>query len=161
MDLALIALATFVRDLLEYDESLMQIGRDNDDMANWDAGYIVIDSPVDRQALSSSRSYVGSTEVMTYTKAERINATIDFFGEAAYTNANRFAMLMKTQRRIDTQKELGLTVYSPSSLTNVKLLAGSQYKQRYQIAIAVTYNHALATPVKRIDTADVTFTTNN
>jgi hypothetical protein len=155
MDLALIAVAKFVRDLLTYNEQLIKIGRDDDEMLDFNQAYIVVDVAGQRQQAVASSNYNGSTEVMRYIVTEAMPVTVDFFGAQAYTNANTFRLLMQSERRLDLQAQHGITVYNVSRFTDLKLLTGGQYRNRYQLEFAVRYNSAVNIPTLRIDSVEI------
>lgn len=155
MEHPLRASAMFVRDLLDYDESLMAIGRLGETQDNYSAGYIVVDSLLAGSPSAFGKEFDGTNEQMTVSVTETITVTVDFLGDAAYTNANDFAMLMLTEKRNEIQVRHGISVFNVTGITDVKRLAGSLYTNRLQVEFVMMYNRASTLGVKRIDTAQL------
>lgn len=154
MNPATLGLARFVRDLLEQPEfTVVQIGRNNFRRDDFTALQIIIDSlgPADR--LNTSQKYDGVTEIMQFAQQYSAPCTINFYGDAGYDQASRFALLVQSQRGYELQLEHGIAVFSVGTITDLKWLTGEQYSARYEIALNVQYTVDASVETLRIDTA--------
>lgn len=154
-DPVLINLARFVRDLLPHAENFIKIGRQNFDRKEFEQPYIVIDSLASDVPLSSSESYDGDAEEMTYSERVSRLCTFDFYGPTAHTLCRNFRLLARSQASLELQEALGLTVWHPSAATDVKALTGQQYGERMQLECQVHYSPSLIVDILRIDTAQL------
>ena len=82
----------------------------------------------------------------------RSDMTIDFYGDAAMTESQRFTSLLDTQIAEDMRRDLNIDLYYTNAVTDVKLLTGEQYSQHLQLSINIDYLVALDEPILRIDT---------
>ena len=152
MNYGLKQLALYVRDLLAYDEQLIRIGRESFVMEDFDTNYIVVDSIGPDNRISRGNSYDGELEVQTLTARLEAPCTINFYGNDAYTNATKFIVMMGSQLSQDLQDSLGVTVFTVSSLTNIKALNGQQYGNNIELQLNMQYNQTIELDVLRIDT---------
>lgn len=161
----LVLLQMFIRDLLEYDVSLIERGRRNFEQQDFETAYIVVDGLGAERALTRSSSFDGDAEEMEYSRKYAKPVTIDFYGpiskgldgSKAYENAHNFITLIGSQTSKDLQETLGITVGSVSAITDVKALTGQQYGERLQLSIVMHYNVTKSVPTLRIDTAQLSF----
>lgn len=149
-----IAVAKYVRDLLDVDESKIKLGRDNFDNQDYNAELIVVDNLADVHDYSTLR-FNSNTEEMKHFNHFNSPITVDFYGDVALTNAQKFIALQRSQTSRNLQETLGLSVYRVSSLTNVKALTGAQYKARYQVSFVAEYMSTFTEPTLRIERADL------
>lgn len=160
MNLALQKTALFTRDLLTYDEALIKIGRQGDDIIDFTIGYIAIDTLGQSQRLASGETYDETAEVMNYAIQWSSPVTISFYGTGAWQRANDFTMLLKSQKALELQDSLGVAIHKVSGLTDVKMLTGQQYGERYEIALNVQYSTGINVETLRIDTEQIELLTN-
>lgn len=146
-------LALFIRDVLGYDEQLIRMGRLEYDRELLTAAYIGVDQLAPAVRLSSSQTFDGVSEEMTYSTRWRVPCVIEFFGEGAYQRAASFINLAQSQAAIDANKAHSVGVYIVPTLTDVKALTGSQYGERILLDVNVTYETADAVATLRIDEA--------
>ncbi len=132
-------LALFTRDLLNVDENLIKIGRTNE-YDTQECDLIVIDnlSPAIQQ--SASKTYDGNDEVETVNTLMLGQFTINFYGENAQSNASTFVVLNHTEEARTLQKTYKITIFRVSQITNLKRLSGSNYDNRYEITMNISYN---------------------
>lgn len=153
-------LATYTKDLLTFNPSLIVIGRENANKVDSGKNYIVIDElfsiPEGR-----SNDFDGDTEEQTLSVLMKGDFTIDFHGEDARANAVKWVALHGSQKGYELQRDLELTVYHATSFRDLKLLEGSQYKNRYQIEIKLQYTITETIETLRIDTAQTTLIVDN
>jgi len=145
--------ALFIRDLLQYNEQLIRIGRQNYDIVDFSIAYIGVDSLGAAKIMASGETYNGTDEDMTYQQQWQAPVTLSFYGASAWATATRFALLIQSQRSFNLQQLLGLGVYQVSALTDVKILAGQQYGERQDLTLNVRYATTADIDTLRIDTA--------
>jgi len=152
---AVIAVAKFVRDLLDYDEQLIRVGRQNFERKQFESAYIVVDDLGDAQRIASGEEYDGTAESMNLTTVWRGPVTLDFYGEDAHTRALNVATRMRSQAAAELQQALGLAIFTPSSITDLKQLTGQQYGERVQMTLTVHLTNSADIDTLRIDTAQL------
>ncbi len=151
----LILLALVIRELLPHPEELIRFGRLNDEREWFDGDYIVIDRLAPGQPLTRGQRYDGEVEELTLSSRMRQPVTIDFFGENAYTNAEKFQLLLNSDKALDLQEQYAVTVGGVSQITDVKALTGQQYGNRAQVELVIQYSPSITLNALRIDTAVV------
>ena len=147
--------ALFIRELLQYNEQLIRIGRQNYDIVDFSIAYIGVDALGAAQRLASGETYNGTAEEMTYHQQWQAPVTLSFYGANAWTTATRFALLIQSQRSFNLQQSLGIGVYQVSALTDVKILAGQQYGERQDLTLNVRYATTADIDTLRIETAEL------
>lgn len=152
MNTALINTAIFIRDLLDYDEQLIRIGRQNTEITDFTIGYIGVDTLGAAQRLASGQMYDGTAEVMSYQQQWRAPVTLSFYGDGAWARAQEFALRIQSQPSLELQEALGISVYQAGQLTDVKILTGQQYGERYELALNIQYSTTVDVDTLRIDT---------
>lgn len=155
MDPVYISLMRFVRDLMSHPEDFIKAGRQNFDRQHFEQPFIVVDSLSGDIPLASSESYDGGTEAMTYIEYVSRPVTFDFYGPGAAKRARDFRLLCRSQASGDLQRSLGITVWHPTAMTDVKALTGQQYGERMQLQCQVHYSPSLVVDILRIDTAQL------
>lgn len=145
--------ALFVRDLLSYDEQLIRIGRQNFEREEFETAYIVVDALGQTQAVARIEVYDGDAEAMAYGSVWRGSVTLDFYGPGAYNRAREFCLLARSQAAYELKTALGVVVYDPHGLTDVKALTGQQYGERVQVEMVVEHSADVVVDTLRIDTA--------
>ncbi len=149
----LIAVGEFTRDLLGYDEQLIRLGRQNFERKQFESAYIVIDALGPAARIASLETYDGPAEVLSLGAIHRGPITLDFYGAGAYTRANDYGLLMRSQAALELQRDLGINLHQPGGLTDLKALTGQQYGERVQIEIIAEISAEVDIPTLRIDTA--------
>lgn len=150
-----IGLMRFARDLLGHPEEFIKAGRQNFDRQHFELPFIVVDSLAADVPLSSSESFDGETEQMTYSEQVSRPITFDFYGPDAAVTSQRFRLLCRSQASSELQDKLGITVYHPSGITDVKALTGQQYGERKQLQCQVHYSPSVIVDILRIDIAQL------
>lgn len=156
----LIYLQLFIRDLLVYPEELIERGRRNFEQVDFETDYIVVDGLGGSPITARSERFDPVAEEMEYTRRTSKTCTVDFYGDNAFTNSNKFVTLIGSQLSFDLQHELGVTIGGVSSITDVKALTGQQYGQRLQLSLVMQYNISSVVPTLRIDESQLEFITN-
>lgn len=152
MNEALKQTAIFIRDLLNYDEQLIRIGRQNFDIEEFETAYIGVDSLGAAQRLAGGRSYDGAEESETLQQQWRAPVTVSFYGDGAHSRAHDFALRIGSQPSLELQEAQGIAVYQSSDLTDVKVLTGQQYGERIELTLNVQYSTSVEISTLRIDT---------
>lgn len=152
---AAVLLAIFVRDLLVQPEgSVIVLGRVNMRRDDYKTLQIVIDDVVALGRISSSETYDPTTENMQYNQQLTSSATVDFYGDGAYDESVKFVTTIASQRGSELQRDSFIDVLQQSAITDLKMLAGDEYSERFQVAVNIVYNIAYNESILRIDTTD-------
>lgn len=144
-------LARVVRDLLEYDESIVILGRNNINYEDFGELLIVIDT-LTSTAVGNTPSYDGESEVHNYSSLYASPCTINVYGNNASGIADRLVQLIQSEKCKDLQYQHQITVYNATSITDLGFLAGSQYNERYEIALNAQLTKSVDVETLRIDT---------
>lgn len=153
----LIAVARFVRDLLAYDEQLIKFDRRNVQATDFATSYIVVNGGLPQTVLARGQRFDGASEVMTYTAAVSHAIVLEFWGDAAYTNAEAFLMLSESQRANELRRTHSLTIMAVSNITDVGQLLGQSHGNRVHLSFNVQYAPAHEVQTLRIDTPQFQF----
>ena len=152
----LVALFKFTRALLGYEGTqTVLIGRGNMNRGNFTQLQIVLDNLDSNNLVAFASKYDGVNEVMTYTHKVSAPVSIDFYGDSAYSECERFVLLLGSERGYELSRDLGVEVYLESAITDLKLLTGELYSQRLQIRLRIQYNISLSETILRIDELDL------
>lgn len=149
----LVLLALVIRDLLEYPEELIKLGRLNEAREWFDGSYIVVDSLAPAQPMARGTRYDGVAESLTLSSRMRQAVTIDFFGTDAYANTERLQLMLMSDQARYLQEQYAVTVGAITQITDVKALTGQQYGNRMQAELTIQYSPSITYEVLRIDTA--------
>ena len=151
----------FVRDLLDYNEQLIRIGRFNFEIDGFEDNYIAVDSISPALRLGTGQYFDATSEVMEYQEQWRAPIIISFYGTNAHINANNFRLYLQGQNSIELQKSLSIAVFKSSSLTDIKILTGQNYSNRLDLTINVEYSISVNIDTLRIDTAETSLIVDN
>jgi len=155
LDPVYVAVMLLIRDLLVHPEEFIKAGRQNFDRKQFEQPYIVVDSLAGDVPLSSSESFDGDAEEMTYSEYVSRPIVIDFYGYGASKRVRNFRLLARSQKSQDLQVGLGITLWHPTTATDVKALTGQQYGERMQLQCQVHYSPSVVVDILRIDTAQL------
>lgn len=147
--------ALFIRDLLDYDEQLIRIGRLDSEIDDFETNYIGVDSLGAAQRLASGETFDGTAESMNYAQRWTAPVTLSFYGADAWDNATRTSLLIQSQKSLELQESLGLSVYLASNLTDVKIITGQQTGNRIELQLNIQYSIGADVDTLRIDTAQI------
>ena len=147
--------AILIRDLLAVDESLVRIGRQNFEQADFETAYYVVDSLAQAQSVSSLEIYDGDTEVLKLGSVWREAVTVDVYGPNAYSRAIELCLKLRSQAARELRDTLGVAVYHPKGPTDLKQLTGQQYGERQQLEMQVEISLDVSIATKRIDTVQL------
>lgn len=147
--------AMLIRDLLAVDESLVPIGRQNFEQADFETAYNVVDGLGQAQPVSGLETYDGDTEVLKVGGVWRGVVTVDLYGQGAYNRAIELSLKLRSQVSRELRDTLGIAVYHPKGPTDLKQLTGQQYGERQQLEMQVEISLDVSIATKRIDTAQL------
>jgi len=80
--------------------------------------------------------------------------TLDFYGDNAYTNANKFVALLRSEKANWYLKDYNLSMLNANSIIDLKDLLGTDYTNRYQVEVSVNYFVNVAINTLRIDSVE-------
>jgi len=166
MNGGMVKLALFIRDLLgrlespEEDQEIF-LGRINIRRNDFTKLQIAVDTLGTGKKVSSSESFDHVLEVITYVTKFSVPAIISFYGDGAYAEAIKFVNLKKSQAGYELLRDLFLTVYDLTAITDVKSLTGEQYSERVEIECLIEYNESTDVSTLRIDTSAGTVISDN
>ena len=149
--------ALLARDLLEVDESIIKLGRKNMEVDNFTTTQIVIDILGSVTIQTSSQKFDGTLESMNYNNTQNATVTINFFGDGSYDLANKFVLLCNSEKKYTLENMLKLRSGIPKTITDVKLLTGSQYSEQYEVELSITSVEDIDITTLRIDEAQTQF----
>jgi hypothetical protein len=149
-----IQLGIYIRDLLDYSESLIKFGRDNAELENTDINYIVVDE-LASVPMGGAEQFDGVLESMSYGRAMVGGFTINFYGTNAYINSRKYQLLQGSQKSYELQRDLKIAVYHSSNVADLRYLGGTQYSNRYEIELKVGYYETADVDTLRIDTLEL------
>lgn len=161
MNEALRLTALFVRDLLQYDEQLIRIGRQNYEIADFTVGYIGVDTLGPARRLASGKSYDDVAEIMTHSQQWSAPIVLSFYGNDAWDTATDFSLLVNSQTALELQETLGIGVHQVSNLSDVKILVGQEYGERVEVNFNVHYTVSVDRSILRIDTEQLDINSEN
>ncbi len=149
--------ALLTRDLLEVDESIIKLGRSNMIVNDFTTTQIVIDILGSVTIQTSSQKFDGAIERMNYNNTQNATVTLNFFGDGSYELANKFILLCNSEKRYTLENMLKLRVGIPRTITDVKLLTGSQYSEQYEVELSIASVEDIDIATLRIDEAQTQF----
>lgn len=155
------SVAMFVRGLLSHDEQLIKFDRQDLPESDFDTNYIVVNGSNVSNKTSSGKSYDGENEIMTYNDAYSQGIILEFYGKGAYSNAESFSLLSKSQAASDLKKSLGISISNVTSTTDVKQIVGSSYGNRVHIEFNVQHCPNVQVSTLRVDVSEVDYLVNN
>lgn len=147
-----IQIADFTKALMNDTNLIIILGRENFENMDFTKDLILIDSLTVAKNISSTDSYNGTDEIQTFTTYFNQLFTLDFYGNNAYTNANKFVALLRSEKANWYLKDYNLSMMNANSIIDLKDLLGTDYTNRYQIEISVNYFVDVAIETLRINT---------
>lgn len=150
-------LAIYVRDLLQQPEGdVVVLGRDNIDQEDLTSLRIAVDTAGPAKRRNVSRQYDGDAEEMTHAQQWVMPCVINFYGDGAWQEAQKFSLITNGQRGYELQRDSGLAVFLASSIIDVKLLTGENFSNRFELALNIQFTESAIESVLRIDEAQFT-----
>jgi len=155
MNQALKKTALFVRDLLEYNEQLIRIGRGNEEITDFSLSYIGVDSLGPAFRLGSAESFDDDNEIMNYAQQWQAPVVLSFYGDDAWENAQKFTCTAKSQLAYDLQNTHVLGVFQASNLTDVKTLTGEQYGNRLELNLNIIFSISADVATRYLESVEI------
>ena len=149
-----IQIADFTKALMNDEELIIILGRENFENVDFTQDIILIDSLTVAKNISSTDSYNGTDEIQTFTTYFNQLFTLDFYGNNAYTNANKFIALLRSEKANWYLKDYNLSMLNANSLIDLKDLLGTDYTNRYQVEVNVNYFVNVDIDTLRIDSVE-------
>lgn len=149
-----IQVADFTKALMNDENLIIIIGRENFENVDFTQDIIVIDSLTVAKNISVTDSYNGTDEIQTFTTYFNQLFTLDFYGDNAYSNANKFIALLKSEKANWYLKDYNLSMMNANSLIDLKDLLGTDYTNRYQVEVGVNCFVNVDIETLRIDSVE-------
>jgi hypothetical protein len=136
--------------------NLVVQGRSNLETLNFNNNYIVIDE-LSSIEVSTTEQFDGN--ISDYKKVLNMIAdiTLDFYGDEALSNAQKWSTIKGLQAGSELQRTLGINILQIGNIQNLKRLTGSQYSSRYQVGVKVWYNVEFSVEIDSILNIDLDF----
>lgn len=153
-----IQVANFTKALMNDINLIIILGRENFENVDFTKDLILIDSLTGAKNISVTDSYNGTSEIQTFTTYFNQLFTLDFYGDNAYTNANKFVALLRSEKANWYLKEYKLSMLNANSIIDLKDLLGTDYTNRYQVEVSVNYFVNVDISTLKIDTINYEIT---
>lgn len=147
-----IQVADFTKALMNDNNLIIILGRENFENVDFTQDIILIDSLTVAKNISAIDSYNGTSEIQTFTTYFNQLFTLDFYGDNAYTNANKFVALLRSEKANWYLKNYSLSMLNANSIIDLKELLGTDYTNRYQVEVSVNYFVNVDISTLKIDT---------
>lgn len=147
-----VSLFEVIRATLNYDESLIVIGRQNLKKENLRDDYIVIDFLA---GIPQYRKFLFNAE----NQEEKIivnivsTFTIQFFGDNSCETAYKFAGLVNSQESLEEQRKQNISFYEPQKINNLGGQTQAGFYEMYEVELVVQYE--IITVIERKALTDV------
>lgn len=149
-----IQVADFTKALMNDEDLIIILGRENFENVDFAKDLILIDSLTVARNISSTDSYNGTDEIQTFTTYFSQLFTLDFYGDNAYSNANKFIALLRSEKANWYLKDYNLSMMNANSIVDLKDLLGTDYTNRYQVEVSVNYFVNVDIETLRIDSVN-------
>ena len=149
-----IQIANYVQSLMNDENLIIIVGRENYENIDFNQDIILIDSLTPARNVSALDSYDGLNEKETFTTYFNQLFTFDFYGNNAYTNANKFIALLRSEKASWYLKDNNISMLNSNSIIDLKDLLGTDYTNRYQVEVSVNYFVNVAIDTLRIDSVE-------
>ncbi len=153
-----IQVADFTKALMNDNNLIIILGRENFENVDFTKDLILIDSLTVAKNISATDSYNGTSEIQTFTTYFNQLFTLDFYGDNAYSNANKFVALLRSEKANWYLKDYNLSMLNANSIIDLKDLLGTDYVSRYQIEVSVNYFVNVDISTLKIDTINYEIT---
>lgn len=147
-----IQVADFTKALMNDNNLIIILGRENFENVDFTQDIILIDSLTVAKNISAMDSYNGTSEIQTFTTYFNQLFTLDFYGDNAYTNANKFVALLRSEKANWYLKDYSLSMLNANSIIDLKELLGTDYANRHQVEVSVNYFVNVDISTLKIDT---------
>lgn len=135
----LVSLARTIEKTLNYDPSLILIGRENATQENFSNNYIVVDHLASTPSTKPKREYDYDNEIETFATTMSGTFTIEFYGNDALTNHINLINLIGNQESLYQQRLEGIVIFNAMNSNNRKMQTSSRFYERYEVELVVQY----------------------
>jgi len=149
-----IQVADFTKALMNDENLIIILGRENFENVDFTQDIILIDSLTPARNISATDSYNSTDEIQTFTTYFNQLFTLDFYGDNAYDNANKFIALLRSEKANWYLKDYKLSMLNVNSMIDLKDLLGTDYTNRYQVEVSVNYFVNVDIDTLRIDSVE-------
>ena len=153
----LVSLFEVVKAMLNYDEDLIMIGRDNATQDTFSKNYIVLDYLASAPQSKPKRYFDDKKEIEYWETRMAGTFTLEFYGEKCNKNHIDFINLIRCQESIEAQNKYEIVLFDPRNTNNLKQFTNSKTFDRYEVEVVIQYFIRSAIDRKRIDTADINY----
>lgn len=151
-------IATFTKDLLQYDEGLIIIARRNFDRVDTTKNFIVIDC-INNQPIGKFKNYYGEDELENFTTRYVGSFQILFYGLNALQNSLTWQNMLASESKFTLESALGINIYNTTSHNNLRIEDGTNFDNLYQCDFKVKYDETTQISTLRIDTPVISLLT--
>ena len=153
----LLALFEVVKAMLNYDEKLIMIGRNNATQDTFSKNYIVLDT-LGASAQSKPKRHFDHVNEREYWETRMAGTfTLEFYGKDCNQNHINFINLIRCQESIEAQNKYEIVLFDPRNTNNLKQFTNSKTYDRYEVEVVIQYFIRSVVDRKRIDTADINY----
>lgn len=145
-------IATYTQNIMNDVNLTIVIGRENYEYLDFNSDLILIDSLTKATPISNLDSYNGDDEIQTFHTIYEQLFTFDFYGDNAYSNAQKFIALNRSEKALWEMKATEITAFYPNGITDLKNLFGTQQSNRFQVEATINYKVDVSIETLRIDT---------
>jgi len=136
-----------------YGEELIKIGRIDWELVDFNNDYVAVDSISPATRVSSGEKFDENGWLISYFEKWRTPVVISFYGDNAYTYADKLRLMLKSELAFELQEELGVAIYAATSVLDVKNLTGRTYNNRIDLNLNVELSIATDVSTSTLDEA--------
>ena len=153
----LLALFEVVKAMLNYDEKLIMIGRNNATQDTFSKNYIVLDT-LGASAQSKPKRHFDHVNEREYWETRMAGTfTLEFYGKDCNQNHINFINLIRCQESIEAQNKHNIVLFDVKNTNDYKQTINSKTYDRYEVEVVIQYFIRSVVDRKRIDAADINY----
>jgi hypothetical protein len=146
----------FTIQLLNYDESLIVLGRKNWKREDVTVNLIVIDG-INRTPYGTFKQWDEESEIETISTRYVGDFQILFYGDNAAENASTWRNMLMSELAFTLQSQLGITIKRTTSSNDLRIEDGTDFNNLFQADFKVVYDEQTEISTLRLETAEVQF----
>lgn len=144
-------LGDFLTALLDFDPTKIIIGRENFLKLDTNNSFIILDY-LASTPLGGFKEFDGEAEKISIGTLTRFRITILTIGDNASDNINNIELLIKSQKSLELQSDLGIRVGNSLGIRNLKELHGSIFTDTFEMELNLDTIKEVEIDTLRIDT---------
>ena len=156
-DDVLVSLFEVVKAMLNYNEKLIMIGRNNATQDTFSKNYIVLDVLVSAPQSKPKRYFDDKKEIEYWETRMAGTFTLEFYGKDCNQNHINFINLIRCQESIEAQNKHNIVLFDVKNTNDYKQTINSKTYDRYEVEVVIQYFIRSVVNRKRIDTADINY----